>query len=246
MTTSAPVASSAPPKAGRHQRNLRNYLIDSSFQLKYTGFIIAVALVISAILGVFLLSTSHKVVEQSDHVLVESKKVSDVVKMTIRDNYADNPELANAFNGEAVLNEQKLAEQRQSLVQKQKIMFAALVGGLTLMVILIGLLGIYFTHKVAGPIYKMTMLLRQVGEGKLSFHGRLRRGDELQDFFQTFLDMVQSLKARQFREYQLLEAAIEKAKAAGVGEDALHDVVVVKEEIKASLDIKGDFSTPAL
>ena len=237
MTTSAPAASSAPSKgAGRHQRSLRNYLIDSSFQLKYTGLIIAVALVISAILGLFLLSTSQKVVEQSQRVVDESKKVSDVVKMTIANNYADNPELANAFTGEALLTEQKIAEQRQVLVQKQRTMFGALVGGLTLMVILIGLLGIYFTHKVAGPIFKMTGLLRQVGEGKLSFHGRLRRGDELQNFFRTFLDMVEKLKARQRREYQLLDSAIEKAKEAGASEDALRDLAVVREEMRVSLE----------
>ncbi|WP_394827183.1 hypothetical protein [Pendulispora albinea] len=240
MTTSAPAASSAPSPpsvgAGRHQRSLRNYLIDSRFQLKYTGFIIAVALVISAILGVFLLNTSQNVVEQSQRVVDESKKVSDVVKMTISNNYADNPELASSFTGEAVLTEQKIAEQRQALVQKQKTMFAALVGGLGLMVILIGLLGIYFTHKVAGPVYKMTMLLRQVGEGSFSFQGRLRRGDELQDFFRTFLDMVESLKARQQREYQLLDTAIEKARAAGVPDEALHDISAVREEIRLSLE----------
>ena len=39
-------------------------------------------------------------------------------------------------------------------------MLYALVGGLTVLVVLIGLLGIYFTHKVAGPIYKMKMLLK--------------------------------------------------------------------------------------
>jgi len=215
---------------------MRNYLLDSSFQLKYTGFIVAVALIISAILGVFLLNTAHNVVEQSQRVVDESKKVSDVVKMNITNNYGDNPELANAFTGEALVTEQKVAEQRQSLVQKQRVMLVALVSGLTLMVVLIGLLGIYFTHRVAGPIYKMTLLLRQVSEGKLSFHGRLRRGDELQDFFQTFLNMVESLKTRKRREYELLDAAIEKAKAAGAPEDTLHDVVAVREEIRASLE----------
>ncbi len=214
---------------------MRNYLLDSSLQLKYTGFIIAVALVISAILGVFLLNTSQKVVEQSQRVVDESRKVSDVVKMNITNNYGDNPDLASAFTGEAQVTDQKVAEQRQELVQKQHTMFVALVSGLSLMVVLIGLLGIYFTHKVAGPIYKMTMLLRQVSEGSLAFEGRLRRGDELQGFFQTFLHMVESLKTQKQREYDRLGAAIEKAKAAGTGEEALREIVAVREEIGVSL-----------
>ena len=58
------------------------------------------------------------------------------------------------------------------------------------MVVLIGLLGIYFTHKVAGPVYKMKRLLKQVGQGNLRVEARLRKGDELQDFFDTFTQMV--------------------------------------------------------
>ena len=104
------------------------------------------------------------------------------------------------------------------------------------MVLLIGVLGIYITHKVAGPIYKMKMLLRQVGDGKLTFHGRLRKGDELQDFFEAFATMVEKLSARQRRECELLEAAIEKAKAAGVSDEDIHNVIVVRDEMRAALD----------
>ena len=74
-------------------------------------------------------------------------------------------------------------------------MLASLVGGLALMVAFIGVLGIYFTHKVAGPIYKMKGLLKRVGEGSLRVDSRLRRGDELQDFFDAFIEMVSSLRA---------------------------------------------------
>ena len=44
---------------------------------------------------------------------------------------------------------------------------------LALLVIAIGFAGIVFTHKIAGPIFKMKRLLRQVGEGKLVVSERL-------------------------------------------------------------------------
>ena len=76
-----------------------------------------------------------------------------------------------------------LLSQQQATISQQTTMLTSLVAGLALLVVLIGVLGIYFTHKVVGPIYKMKMLLRQVGDGKLNFYGKLRKGDELQDFF---------------------------------------------------------------
>ena len=112
----------------------------------------------------------------------------------------------------------------------------AIVGGLSAMVLLIGLLGIYFTHKVVGPIYKMKLLLRQVGDGKLNFQGRLRKGDELQDFFETFQQMVDKLKARQKTEVEELEAAIDAAKSSGASDEAISKIVSVRDTMKRALD----------
>ena len=236
MTTSA---SAAPAeKTGRHQRSVKNYLIDARFQLKYAGLMVAVTLALSVVLGVFLWSTSNKVVD-------ESKKVSDVVKMSIKDDpvYGDNPELAKAFNDSA-------GDSDQRVLAQQRAMMTGVVGGLGVLVVLIGLLGIYVTHKVAGPVYKMKMLLGQVGAGKLTFRGGLRKGDELQDFFEAFQSMVESLKARQEREVKELEEALAAVKAAGhhkcascgaeqtenSSEDSLAKIVAVRDEMKRGLE----------
>ncbi len=236
MSPAAPAAAPAPAKTGRYQRSWKNYLLDARFQLKYTAMIVGVSLFISALLGTFLYSTNTKLVQQSQQVVDESKKVSDVVKMNIKDSYGDNPELAQAFNSASSDQDNRILAQQQALVTQQRTMLWALVGGLTVMVAMIGLLGIYFTHKVVGPIYKMKMLLRQVGEGKLTFYGKLRKGDELQDFFETFSAMVEQLKDRQAKEVQILTDAIEDAKSAGVGDAAIAKVVSVREEMQRALE----------
>ena len=38
-------------QTGAHKRSMRNYLLDSRFQLKYTGYIVLVAVVISGVTG---------------------------------------------------------------------------------------------------------------------------------------------------------------------------------------------------
>ncbi len=238
MSTSATAQSpaGAPP---RYKRSIKNYLLDTRFQLKYTGMIIVVALAISAFMGGFLLRTSSAVVKQSEAIVQESKKVSDVVKMSIKDDpiYGADPELAKAFSAASGASDQEIVRQQEQLVQGQRRMMMAIVGGLTAMVILIGLLGIYFTHKVVGPIYKMKLLLRQVGDGKLNFQGKLRKGDELQDFFETFQQMVDKLKARQKTEVEELEAAIDAAKESGASEEAVAKIVGVRDAMKRALDV---------
>ncbi len=236
MTTSAPAAPADKP--GRHQRSIKNYLLDAPFQLKYTGYLVGVALLISIVLGVFLWRTSGKVVEESGRVVEESKKVSDIVKMQIKDDpvYGDNPELMKAFNESAAESDGRVAAQQNKVAAQQQVMLTSVVGGLALLVLLIGLVGIYITHKVAGPIFKMKGLLKQVGAGKLSFPRRgLRKGDELQHFFDEFLKMADELKARQQSEVERLEAGIEAVKAAGATDEALTKLMAVRDEMRSSL-----------
>jgi nitrogen fixation/metabolism regulation signal transduction histidine kinase len=246
MTTSV----TAGPDTLRHKRSVKNYLIDSRFQLKYTGFIVGIAIVISAILGTFLWRTSREVIseteiltKQSQALVNESKKVSDIAKSSIKQMGYDDASFLSDFSGasgdydkEMESKEQALIAQQLSLVARQSTLLYTLVGGLALMVVLIGLLGIYFTHKVAGPIFKMRRLLRQVGEGKLVFSERLRKGDELREFFDDFSRMVDQLRARHAREIIELDAAIVAAQAGGVSADAVAKVTVVRDELKRALD----------
>jgi nitrogen fixation/metabolism regulation signal transduction histidine kinase len=246
MTTSAQPAPAAPPK---YKRSVRNYLLDAKFQLKWTGRILFVAIGISALMGIFLYRTSREVTQQSEKVIAqgealikESQKNSDLVKMQIKDQYADSPELAATFSKSTDDLDKQLQAKHAALEAQagetrtqQQTMLLSLVAGLSLLVILIGLLGIYFTHKVVGPIYKMKMLLRQVGDGKLNFQGRLRKGDELQDFFEVFNTMVERLKQRQAAEVEELDAAMVEAKSSGASDAAIAKIAQVRDEMRASL-----------
>jgi nitrogen fixation/metabolism regulation signal transduction histidine kinase len=246
MSTSA---GTSTEQTGGYKRSARNYLLDSRFQLKYTGYLVGVAVIISGVTGSVIYSTtramvdeSAKVVEESRKVSEESKKVSEVSRMNIKDLASDSPELLAVFNKEAdehdkaIADQQKaIADQQLALIERQKLMLYSLVGGMALMVVLIGLLGIYFTHKVAGPIYKMKRLLKQVGQGNLKVDARLRKGDELQDFFDAFTHMVSGL--REMERKQLVDvdqaiAAVESDKKS----EAEASLARVREAMKGTLE----------
>ena len=236
---SASVSSAPLTAGGRHQRSVRNYLLDAHFQLKYTSFLVGIAVLLSLSLGTLLWSVSRKViaesqqtvqqgqetVERGQEVVKESQKVSAVVHMNIIKDpvYGSNPELAAVFNESANEQDRRLEEQQQKLegdaaalkrrsedlAHQQTQMFIGLVAVLSLLVFGIGIGGIIITHKISGPVHKMKRLLRNVGDGHLILREKLRKGDELHHFFSTFETMVQSLRQRQEVEIGKLDNAIQ-------------------------------------
>jgi nitrogen fixation/metabolism regulation signal transduction histidine kinase len=233
------VSPSASPHASpQYQRRLRNYLLDSHFQLKYTAYLVGTAILLSLALGTLLWSVSREMVAQSyqtvkqgeetvqrgQEVVRESQKVSAVVHMNIVKDpvYSSNPELAALFNDSAREQDERLKDQQvklesdaqslqkqaQDLRHQQAYMFAVLISVLSLLVVGIGIAGIIVTHRVAGPVYKMKRLLGYVGDGHLMLTEKLRKGDELQHFFDSFEKMVNSLRKRQENEIALLDRAI--------------------------------------
>ena len=230
-------STTAPAKTGRHQRSFKNLLLDKHFQLKYTSYLVFIAFVLSATLGLSLWRTSGQLVMQSGRnakqgeqivdlgkeVVGESRKVSAVVRMNIVKDpiYQDDPDLLSAFNSDADEQDKKLdaqtarlESQRKALVAQaeqlesfHKAMLFSLAGLLTLLVVGIGIAGIVVTHKVAGPIFKMKRHLGEVAEGKYQVPWSLRKGDELVDFFETFRKMVVALRDEREAHMKVLEDA---------------------------------------
>jgi nitrogen fixation/metabolism regulation signal transduction histidine kinase len=256
---------SAPEVRARYQRSARNYLLDQRFQLKYTGLLVGICVVLSVALGAVLWSASSKIIEQShqavaqgqltvrqgqetvmrgQEVLVQSRRVSQVVAMNIAKEYKDDPELAKTFGEAAQRDELKLKEEQDRLerdaatlqqraasleqqaaevARQQQMLLWVIVAILSLLVVGVGVAGIVFTHKIAGPIFKIKRLLRQVGEGKLVVREKLRKGDELQHFFEAFEKMVDDLRSRQEAKIARVDSILEKLDPAARKQPASAD-----------------------
>jgi nitrogen fixation/metabolism regulation signal transduction histidine kinase len=107
----------------------------------------------------------------------------------------------------------RVKAQRLEINQHRKRMIDTLAGAGVLLLALLFVVGIWVTQKVVGPVHKLKRLLRRVSTGRLVVSERLRRGDELGDLFDTFLQMTWSLRAQQNGRLATLEAAISKAEA---------------------------------
>jgi nitrogen fixation/metabolism regulation signal transduction histidine kinase len=248
--------------SGRGQRRLRNFLLDRHFQLKYSGYLVGVTLFLSISLGMLLWRTGHEllaqsrssvelgetVVEAGRNLLVESEKVNAVVRMSIVEAYADDPSLLEVFQGEAKkrdgmlersqkqLEENSLRLKAQSqMIEHQYVVFAiVIVSALLLLVLGVGLAGVVVTHKVAGPVFKMKRLLGDLAKGHFRVVARLRKGDELQHFFDAFNAAAEQLSRRQEEEIEQIGSVITLLRDAEPGDP--QSMELAKERLQALRD----------
>jgi methyl-accepting chemotaxis protein len=54
--------------------------------------------------------------------------------------------------------------------------------------------GVYMSHKVAGPLFRFIMCAREVAAGNLKIQVNLRKGDELRELEAAFNDMTEKLR----------------------------------------------------
>jgi nitrogen fixation/metabolism regulation signal transduction histidine kinase len=260
-------ATATPAAGGRHQRRLKNYLLDPHFQFKYTGYLMLIAVTLSVGLGSLIWRTSNAVIDESRNavhqgeevvargkeVVAESQKVSLVVQMNIVKDpvYSDNPALLEAFKADAAKQDERLHAQQERLVkqaadltqqaaelaERQKAMLYTLCGALALLVVLIGAAGIVVTHRVAGPIFKMRANLKNVADGRLRVPTPLRKGDELVEFFDAYRAMVISLRERQEVEIGKLVKAITTLESKAEPGE-LEPLYTLLKDMEAALEVK--------
>lgn len=81
------------------------------------------------------------------------------------------------------------------------------------------LYGIVITHKVAGPLHKVTLHLDKIKAGQLGVVYNLRKGDELVEFFEHFKAAHDALRHRTEEDIALLDKAIAEAGATPLGDE---------------------------
>jgi hypothetical protein len=190
----------------QHNRKLSNYLLDKNLQLRYILLVAILSAVISGALGYMIYDQRRTASESIER---------DLQALTQDD--ASRQEFEEHVVG-------LLESDDQALVYKM------VAVGFGLVVILSAYL-VIMTHKVAGPLYKVSMYFEQMAEGRLGAVTPLRRGDMLQDFFGDFKSMHESLRARAQGDLAMMEKASAALRDAPVEVDAagahgkLHDAL---------------------
>jgi HAMP domain-containing protein len=192
----------------KKQRKVRNYLLDRRFQLKYTGMVLLVTVAVAAVLGYVAYDFSKGQTEAFTAQL------------------AAQPDLDPETAGDL----ERFAKQEDRRVRN------AIIAGVVLMALALGMTGIVVTHRVVGPAYRMRRLFEHVGEGHLQVTTGIRKGDELQELYHSFAEMVESLREQRAEDIERLEDTVAKLEAAGVESAYTAELRALLDRIRKSVD----------
>jgi hypothetical protein len=159
-------------------RRLRNFLIDSRYQLRWVFRVIVTISVIVSVLGYLLYRT---VADATDQMLAQKMADIELTQSSI-----------DAFI-------------KQSHDDKTTTLWI-LVVTLFALVVILSLATIVITHKIAGPLYKMRRVFASISGDNLRLWDKLRRGDELKEVFDELADMLSRLREHRRRDTEDLEA----------------------------------------
>jgi methyl-accepting chemotaxis protein len=207
--------SASPVPAGPHGGR-RHYLIDLRFQLKYTALIVVFG---GTIMGLYGGAVWREVRNNSE--LLEGRQIA----ASLGINGPGGATLGDLHDAVAV------TDQRMLLV----------ILGTSLVVMAgLGLCGVLLTHRVAGPILVLGRYTRALGDGTFPKIRALRKGDELQAYFDTFKETVERLRERQQKELEALDRAVAQlGKAAGTEtSQALELLSSLAKQKRESLEAK--------
>jgi nitrogen fixation/metabolism regulation signal transduction histidine kinase len=231
-------------------RRKQPYLLDPRFQLKWTGYLVVVVVLVMTALGVVIARTANRAsdtatlaVKQAEKAFEESRTNNILARRTVQLAAADNAALTaimdESLGDVDAQSEKNLADvkRRQAEIasDRQRLQLLLIGSGVALLALLT-LMGVVITHRIVGPVHRMKRLLRRVSTGRLVIEERLRKGDELEDLFDTFLQMTYSLRAMQTARLRTLDGAIRHAETTAAPEEVLDGMRALRAQMVLGLE----------
>lgn len=236
----------------------RKYLLDPRFQLKWTSYLVVVVVLVMASLGYVIArtaghasDTASLAVKQAEKAYEESKSNNILTRRTMQLAGGDNPALQTVMDeslGEVdAQSEKNLAEVRRvqtNIASDRKNLQLLLAGAGVALVLLLALMGIIITHRIVGPVHRMKRLLRRVSTGRLVIEERLRRGDELEDLFDTFLQMTYSLRAMQAARLATLDSTMKRAESSSTPDEVMVGMRALRAQLVLGIEPRRPSKIP--
>jgi len=174
-----------------HRRT--HYLINRSFQLKYTFAIALTILAVMLISGIGI------------YVGMWSSIIENFSKFKVSENLETAKRIADYegarygkgdFRLEKIFREAELlsAKEQDTLHEALKSVNKALLPKMMVFVVIVFIGGIFVSHRIAGPMYHFEKSARAIRDGNLSVNFNVRKTDEMKETALSLEEMVESLR----------------------------------------------------
>jgi hypothetical protein len=172
-----------------YKRSWRNLLLDTEYQLVFTT-----AMVLSAV--VFMAGLGYEVFNMAS--TSTRTAIADVQGQPLLD-----PAVADATIA--------------GLEARRLLLEGILIGVGVALTVGLFVYGIKMTHRVAGPMHKVSLYCDQVAAGKYEPTRNLRKGDQLVSFYDHFRQAHEALRRRQVADVACLRALVTAADDGELG-----------------------------
>lgn len=103
---------------------------------------------------------------------------------------------------------------RKVVESSDRLLFTVFAGVAAMVAVGLGLVGVFMTHRVAGPVMLMRRYLAAFANGRYPRMRALRRSDELMELFVTVGDAIERTREREVRQVELLDDAVVAMRSA--------------------------------
>jgi len=173
------------------KRKLRNYLINSKFQLKWTAIVVVVNMVLCLALAVPLYHTAASASDQMLALRLGEPQVT--------------PQAMSLFV-------EQNARDKENIILALSLFLGILFIGATLSWIVL-------THRFAGPVFHLRKILHSIDDFNLKVDVHSRKHDELKDVVGEFNQMISRLAECRREDAELLQRTAEKLRSGATPED---------------------------
>ncbi|MEM9493291.1 MAG: hypothetical protein AAGC55_29340, partial [Myxococcota bacterium] len=183
-----PTATVAGSGKRPYKRRFSNFLLNKSLQLRYIGVVTVISAVLLGTLGTMIWQQKNLASSQ----ILEALETSEVADPTIK-----------------AAIDQALSREDTNWVLRLAGVGVGLVFALFFLLLVM-------THKVAGPLYKVSLYFAKMAQGRLGETYPLRRGDMLQDFYDDFCSMHKAVRDSHRADNEAIGRYLAACDAAGV------------------------------
>ena len=170
----------------------KNYLINKPFQLKYTLAIVAMLLAVMLASGFGLYMGMWGSIIENFSKFKVSQNLENVKRIT---DYEQVRYGKGDYRLEKIFREAELlsVQEKEALREALQSVNRSLVPKVAALAVLIFLAGIFISHKIAGPMYRIERSAEAIRNGDLRVNFKIRKGDEMRDTAGALEEMVETL-----------------------------------------------------
>jgi nitrate/nitrite-specific signal transduction histidine kinase len=172
----------------------KHYFIDRKFQGRYMlTFFIPMIIMLVFMLGT-LYFAAQVIVDTTTRML--SRDVENTITLSLQDLENPTAERYKTTIADVMARVKTFSQSKELKREMLSTLLVVFGAGLFLVIVQIVLLTIFFSHKVAGPVYRFEHTMHSLIEGRYSEAIKLRKGDEMQNLADLFNCAITTTRQR--------------------------------------------------